>query len=135
MQFLNAVRGAAIPGSITYCTNLFVYSKFKPNGNGSGINLFCTDQDKFVGFGEIYKTGPQSLDVIESKDLLVEFIKKEDIERHHGDHNKMTQALQGNPSLFGIWRRENQNAIDFYHFFDLEEINKFIETGEIYTLT
>ncbi|HUX79556.1 MAG TPA: hypothetical protein VMW10_07450, partial [Alphaproteobacteria bacterium] len=50
LQFLTNLEGKAIPGSITYVTNIPLYPYFKPHGNGRGSNLICTGLDHYLGF-------------------------------------------------------------------------------------
>jgi len=131
LQFLKSKEGTAIPGSITYITNIPQYGEFKPTGNGRGSNVFSVAKNQYLGFSAIYKTGPQSLEIIESQDLAL-FVKKEDVEKDNEKHEKISQMLTSNKDLFIQARRNAQKKVDFYQFFDLQEINEFIKTGEIF---
>ncbi|MBS0186297.1 MAG: hypothetical protein JSS34_08220 [Proteobacteria bacterium] len=132
-QFLTRVQGeSAIPGSITYITNLPNYASFKPQGNARGSNVVCTAPSQYLGFSAIYRTGPQSIVVIESQDLDL-YCDPTDVERNHEEHARLSKIFKRTPSLFVESRRKAQQEIDFYQFFDLEELQQFVEKGEIYT--
>lgn len=128
LQFLTTVEGKAVPGSITYITNIPLYAHFKPHGNNQGENVFCTDQNEYLGFGTM---GPRPIEVLESEALQA-FIKEEDVERDLSGFREITQIFNANPEKFFQMRRKAQEQLDFYQFFNLEEINNFMSTGEIY---
>ncbi len=133
LQFLTQIEDKAIPGSITYITNIPQYPLFKPNGNGKGSNVFCTGDDQYLGFSAIYKPGPQPLETIEAQDLAL-FIKQEDVEKKEEQHKSLSQVFKTHSQLFTITRRKEQGKVEFYQFFDLKEIDKFCRTGIVYML-
>lgn len=60
--FLFAVGSQETPviGGTRYLINLLDYPALHPQGNGKGQNLVCVGQDQYLGFGEIFKSGPLS---------------------------------------------------------------------------
>ncbi|MBL8676781.1 MAG: hypothetical protein JNJ47_05095, partial [Alphaproteobacteria bacterium] len=84
-QFLKKRVGQEVPGALVYITNTPLYATFKPNGNGRGDNLICTDKGRYVGFGGIYKDGSQPLEVIEEEYLSL-FCEKNEVEGDAEQH-------------------------------------------------
>ncbi|MBX9786755.1 MAG: hypothetical protein K2Y08_05395 [Alphaproteobacteria bacterium] len=131
LQFLTTVKGKAIPGSITYITNILMYDVFKPHGNAQGENVFCTDQNEYLGFGTTYGMGPQPIETLEAEALRT-FCTEEDLEGDINQFKRVTQKFDASPETFFQMRRITQDKIDSYQFFNLEEINNFMKTQEIY---
>lgn len=87
--------------------------------------------DEYLGFGTIYGIGPQPIDVLEGEALHT-FCTEKDLEGDLSQFRKIVQTFDARPEAFFQMRRIAQDQLDFHQFFDLKEINKFIETGEIY---
>jgi hypothetical protein len=131
LQFLTTAEGKSIPGSITYITNIPMYDVFKPHGNAKGENVFCTGLGEYLGLGTTYGMGPQPIDILEAEALRT-FCTEEDLEGDLGQFRKITQKFDASPETFFQMRRIAQDKFDFHQFFNLEEINNFMTTGEIY---
>ena len=132
LQFLTPEEGSATFGSIFYITNIPQYAKFKPNGNSRGENVFCVNPDKFIGFGESYKKGPLALNEIQA-DLFNSFILENDVKQEDmTNFRKIIQLLTKNPEVCSHAFAQAQANYNFYTFFNLKEIQSFLNTGEIY---
>ncbi|WP_331255565.1 hypothetical protein [Candidatus Bealeia paramacronuclearis] len=131
LQFITNEQGESVPGSFTYITNIPLYPYFKPNGNGMGDNVICMSQDRYLGFGEIYKDAPKPLDVIEAEYLKL-FNKTEEVERDVENHKKISEKFISDRNKFIEMRRKSQENQELHQIFNIKEVNHFIKTGEIY---
>jgi hypothetical protein len=131
LQFIARGQGKAIPGSIVYITNIPLYSHFKPFGNGTGSNVFCTAEDGYIGFSAIYKNGHQCLEKIESQDFNL-FVQPNDVEKNHDQHAKICNTLNFDSFVKIRRKAQEKEAINIYQIFDFKEITNFLETGKIY---
>ena len=120
----------AVPGTVTYITNVPDYSSFKPNGNARGSNVVKVSDDGFIGFSLCYHAGPTSLAVIEAQDLRL-FSDTNDIEREIVKHASYAKLFNDKPDLFVKLRRQHQTKVQFCDYFDAAKIQKFIKKGEI----
>lgn len=128
LQFMKKIEGKEQPGSIAYITNLSDYTLFKPTGHFAGENLVCVGDNQYIGFGDMYKEGQQSLEEIEAEGFR-QFCRLDDVERPHQDHQLLSQWFGENPEEFKKWRREEQEANYNFHFvFDAEAIKAYKKT-------
>lgn len=109
----------AIPGTITYITNNPLYASFKPNGNGRGSNVVKVSNNKYLGFSDIYRSGPQPLESIEAQDFDL-FCDESDVEYHKQDHSSFINEC-----------RKHQEKVNFYDYFDVAKITRFINEKKI----
>lgn len=130
-QFLTQLPEKAVPGSITYITNVGEYIGFKPSGNAQGSNLIALADQKFLGFSAIYRQGPQLLEAIEKQDLKL-FCQTEDVEYDSDKHLILSDYFKKDSEFFYRLRRELQKEIDFHIIFDLEKILEFHTLGNVY---
>lgn len=131
LQFITQLSGTPIPGSIAYLTNIKQYRNFKPNGTGTGSNLFCVSSDEYMGFSKIYKDGPKPINVIEQQDFEL-FCKIDDVERFHEKHEILSENFKNNYDEFIEIRREQQiKDFNFYQIFNETKIKEFTNEGAI----
>lgn len=132
LQFTTQVNGNTKPGSIGYISNVPFYEDFKPNGNGRGSNVFCVKDNECIGFCDLYKKGPQSLEVIEKQDFEL-FCNTQDVERDHEEHGELCQMFRKEEGLFERFRREEQRInYNFHVIFDAQKFIELMNTGKIY---
>lgn len=120
----------AVPGTVTYITNVSDYSSFKPNGNARGSNVVKVSDDGFIGFSACYHARQTSLAVIEAQDLRL-FSDTIDVECEIGKHASYAKLFNDKPDLFVKLRRQHQTKVQFCDYFDAAKIQRFISKGEI----
>lgn len=131
LQFMTQVEGNAVPGSISYITNLSCYGEFKPNGNARGSNVFCVNECKYLGFSSMYRNGPQPLEAIEQQDYEL-LCDRLDVERDYESHEEICKELQKIEGLFEALRRKEQTENYNFHFiFDGQKIKEYRKTAQI----
>ncbi|MDP3533727.1 MAG: hypothetical protein Q8S31_10630 [Alphaproteobacteria bacterium] len=131
LQFITPLSGTPIPGSIAYITNIKQYRDFKPNGTGTGSNLFCISSNEYMGFSQIYKDGAKPINVIEQQDFEL-FCKIDDVERLHKKHEILAENFKNNYDEFIEIRRKQQiKDFNFYQIFDETKIKEFTEEGAV----
>ncbi len=130
MQFLKRGLGVTTPGSLCYIANIPHYSQIKPHGNGTGSNLICTSINTYIGFSDIYKSGPQPLDVIQEQDFHL-FLQTDDVERYGDGHRQLSECFRLFPQTFVHMHLNAQEPYNFHMIFDLTTLERFRQTGEV----
>ncbi len=76
-------------------------------------------ENKYLGFGSIYKDAPQSPGHIE-KDAFNSFCTPDDVQYDHSQHIKLTQLYSENYSIFKNERDKAQETqYNYYQYFDV----------------
>ena len=115
-------------GSTYYLTSFELYPHFKPNGNDRGHNLVCVSSkpELFVGFSDLFKTGPKSRAAI-LKELWQGFASKDGVEFNKEKHGQMVSAFLGQPGLFEKYCAEQQAKLPGPQYIDGDKVVEVVK--------
>ena len=118
-NFMETVHKKEIPGSIKYIANISEYALCKPHGSARGLNLFCVGNDQYIGFSEIYETGPQPLKKRIQEDFQF-FCESTNVEKQADLHSSLCQSFEEEKEKFITLHSKAQN--NFYLIFDVQAL-------------